>query len=372
MATEAREDNYELELNRVREKIETKFAELGDCLKARENELLIELDTALASYLSYRIELEKALFESIEAPIGPKMFTFECDSNYFLAELNKLGKLAEKGTSGTEYKSKIQPLVGVCEGGKGMEQLYCPHGVAVDNKTGIIYIADQGNNCVKAFDNSGEPLFKFGDNEGKGMMHYPKCVAIYGDNILISQRSNCILNYRLNGEYISTIGKKGNGKLEFDCLYGLAIDELNLCVYICDRDNNRIQILFYQDFSFVSQFGNDTLKRPHDIKLSKEYICVLDTSNPCLHLFDYTYVLQKSVISLGQEMQVVDPCYFFIDKSNNVLISDRESNSINIFSPQFRLVHKIPVSESPTGVTVDNQGRVIIVCQSYRDCLQIF
>ena len=53
------QDNYELELNRVREKVKTKFAELADCLKARENQLLIELDNILASYLSFQTELEE-------------------------------------------------------------------------------------------------------------------------------------------------------------------------------------------------------------------------------------------------------------------------------------------------------------------------
>ena len=53
------EDNYELELYRVREKIKTKFVEFIDCLKARESELLRELDNILASYISNRSELEK-------------------------------------------------------------------------------------------------------------------------------------------------------------------------------------------------------------------------------------------------------------------------------------------------------------------------
>ena len=35
-ANPQREDSYELELNRVREKIKAKFVELIDCLKARE------------------------------------------------------------------------------------------------------------------------------------------------------------------------------------------------------------------------------------------------------------------------------------------------------------------------------------------------
>ena len=54
-----REDNYELELSRVGEKIKQTFVEFIDGLKARESELLRELDTILASYLSYRSDWRK-------------------------------------------------------------------------------------------------------------------------------------------------------------------------------------------------------------------------------------------------------------------------------------------------------------------------
>ena len=111
-------------------------------MKARKSELLRELDTILASYLSYRSELEKvnekriALettismlqnlltnspiqcvhedciarvnteLKAIVTPTEPKKVTFECDSNKMLAELNKLGKFVEKLRSGIDYKSQ--------------------------------------------------------------------------------------------------------------------------------------------------------------------------------------------------------------------------------------------------------------------------
>ena len=111
-ANPLREDNYELELSRVREKIKTKFVEFIDCLKARESELLRQLDNILTSYLSYQSKLEKIYhrknefeetkfyhenkfqsshiksvhedvitrlnteLESIETPIEPKMVSF--------------------------------------------------------------------------------------------------------------------------------------------------------------------------------------------------------------------------------------------------------------------------------------------------------
>ena len=400
------EDNYELELSRVREKIKTKFAEMIDCLKARENELLRELDDILASYLSYRNELEKvnekktALettktfhqnqlpsspiksihenvltqvnteLESIETPIEPKMVILECDSNKMLAEFNNLGKLINK-VIGIDHKSKKQPLVSVCEKGKGMEQLNCPRGVAVENKTGNIYIADTENNCVKVFDSTGKYLFKFGDNRDEGKMYLPLSVAICADRILISQCDNCILNYQLNGKFISKIGKYGNGELEFTYPFGLTIDESNGNIYVSDCHNNRIQILS-QDFRFLSQFGKDILKKPRDVKLSKEYIFVLDVSNPCLHLFNYNHILQKSVISRGKGMQVIYPYYFFIDQTDNILISDRDSNSINISNNEFQLIHAISVSPNPMGITVDSSRRIIVVCRAVNNCLQIF
>ena len=350
-------DNYELELNRMKEKLKTKFVELIDCLKARQSELLRELDNILASYLSYKSELEKvneikrdlettksfhqnklltspnkSLHEdgisrvntelnSIKTPIEPKMVSFECDSNKMLAELNKLGKLVEKVRTGIDYKSKKRPLVSVCKKGKGKEQLNNPEGVAVDNKTGNIYVADQFNHCVKVFDTTGKYLFKFGDNDDKGKMNYPIGVAICGDRILITQGNNCILNSQLNGKFISRIGRQGRGELEFNNLFSLTIDQSNGDIYICDRDNNRIQIL-NSEFSFKSEFGNDELKDPLDVKLSKEYIYVLDTSNPCLHLFNYNHILQKSYISLGEGMEVINSYFFFVDQTQNILISD--------------------------------------------------
>ena len=52
------EDNFVLELGRVREQIKQKFIELTDCINARECKLLKELDTILASYHFYRDEFE--------------------------------------------------------------------------------------------------------------------------------------------------------------------------------------------------------------------------------------------------------------------------------------------------------------------------
>ncbi|KAI6656266.1 hypothetical protein LOD99_11301 [Oopsacas minuta] len=270
-----------------------------------------------------------------------------------------------------DYKSKIQPIVSVCIWGEGLENLCEPKGVTIDNSTGDIYVADSGNNCVKVFDCNGKIVFKFGDEEGEGKMNGPTGIAICRDRILITQRNDCILNYHVNGEFISRIGKPGRGALEFDFLRGLTFDESNGEVYICDSDNNRIQILS-KELTYKTQFGRYNLKFPVDVKLTKQFIYILDRSNRCLHLYDYNLILHKSIISkFLDKLQMNYPWFFCIDNSNNILTTNFTSHYICIFNPQLEFTHKISKAY-PTGITVDNRGRVIVVCDGGPHHLNIY
>ena len=392
------DDNYELELSRVRNKIITTFHELTECLKEREQELLKELDDILTSYRSYKLEIgkmrEKKLslqrtrsfieedinsspiqnvhkdfitrlnteLGTIQMPKQPKMMYFVCNNN-ILEEVRNLGELLVL----VDYKSKIKPVVSVCDYGSGLDNMYGPKAVTVDDKTGNIFVADTNNNCVKVFDDSGKIIYKFGD-EGNEGMYMPRGLSIYGNNIIITQHTNFILNYHLNGKLISRIGKSGNGKLEFNKPRGLTFDQ-NGDLYICDSENNRIQLLTEQ-LKFKDQFGQNFLQNPVDVKLARKYIYILHESNPCLHLFNYNFILQKSVLSRGAGLQLNYPRSCYIDNSDNILISDN-IGSICIFNPEFELIHKISITD-PTGVTVDRQRRIIVVCEGGNKRLNIF
>ena len=397
------EDNYELELNRVRNKIITTFHELTECLKKREQELLKELDVILACYLSYKLESDKmkekkiALqhtksfitqqsnlspiqnvhedfmarlnteLETITIPNQPQMMYFVCNTN-ILDEVKKLGELVQRERTEVDYKSKVNPVVSVCNWGSGLNNLCGPKAVTVDYTTGNIFVADTGNNCVKVFDDSGKIIYKFGDEEGEGKMYEPQGLSIHGNNIVISQSNDFILNYQLDGKFISRIGKFGKGKIEFNLPRGLTFNQ-NRDLYICDSNNNRVQILS-KEFVFKDQFGQKSLKKPRDVKLTRRYIYILDESNPCLHLFDYNLILQKSVLSRGEGLQLIEPLSCYIDNSDNILIPDFPG-SICIFNPEFKLIHRISIA-FPSAVTFDKQGRIIVVCGGGDKHLHIF
>ena len=406
--TEHGEDNFVLELNRVKDKVRTRFIELRECLSERESKLMKELNDILSCYNRYTSEVKKmneqkrdientriALttivatspavrtahekmlqelneqLEQLETPVKPKLVTFVCDKNKLVREVNELCKLVER-VSEIDYKNKTQSIISVCDRGTGNEQLNCPCGVTVDHNTGNIYVVDYLNNRVKVFDNTAKYVFQFGDKVGEGKMSYPRGIVICQNTLLVSQySSHCILVYQLDGKFVSRIGSNGNGELQFKSPWGLSTDEYNNDIYICDYDNHRIQIIS-ENFRYKSQFGKDTLHYPLDVKLYKDNIFILDKSNPCIHVFNRDLVLQKSVITRGEGQQVTNPCFFFIDKFGSILISDRSSDSILIFNSEFELVHRISVSNNPMGITMDKEDRVIVVYDADNNCIQIF
>ena len=122
----------------------------------------------------------------------------------------------------------------------------------------MIYVADTVNDCVKVFDNTGKYLSRIGDSTGDGKMNYPHSLAIYENRILISHgihywnNRSSILNYQLDGKFLSRIGKHGIADLQFRFPYGLTINQTNGDIYVCDSDNKRIQILSKISNSFLS------------------------------------------------------------------------------------------------------------------------
>ena len=378
-------------------------------MNARENIVVKELDDILSLYTSYKEEVEKRKEEKrdienlinantqmnvtstksrtlrenvltqlkeelnqIQIPVKPELVTFACEPGNLLAEIGQLGRLV-KAIDSIDYFRKTHPVISVCTRGHRDDQLNYPRGVAVDTNTGNIYVTDQSNSCIKVFDSCAVYLSKFGDVDGKGKMNYPRCLAIGGNRVFVTQGAFSILVYQLDGKFIYKTGVFGDGDLEFDYPWGLTVDEGNRDLYICDLNNNRVQILS-ENFQYKSQFGKDILNKPRHITLTKENVFVLDASSPCLHVFGRDLVRQTDVITTGLGRQVIDPHYFFVDRFGNILVSDCESDSILIYDSKLKLLHLIAVSSSPMEVTMDTEDRIIIVCQAegVDSCLQVF
>ena len=82
--------------------------------------------------------------------------------------------------------------------------------------------------------------------------------------------------------YSTRFGGPGSGDGEFNTPHGITGDGTHL--YVCDRDQSRIQKFSESDYSFVAKIGssgseNDQFNRPYDICCDGTYLYVIETAN---------------------------------------------------------------------------------------------
>ena len=77
-------------------------------------------------------------------------------------------------------------------------------------------------------------------------------------------------------------------------------------------------------------------------------------------------------------MDVEFPFFFCLDPLNNFIISDADSHSIRVFSPEGNLLHTIGregyqpgMFDYPTGVAITPNGRLVCVSWNWNYGLQI-
>ena len=151
-----------------------------------------------------------------------------------------------------------------------------------------------------------------------------------------------VTDYSLKKEPVVTAGKLGIGDNELRAR-SIAIDEDNKLIFIADCNNSRVQIISFEG-QFMNRFGQDTLKYPWGITVSKEHVFITDTGLHSLLKFDRnSYEFVKRTGTLGSEDEqfnsprglcidytedilvdclVNQPRFFCLDLAGNIIISD--------------------------------------------------
>jgi streptogramin lyase len=211
------------------------------------------------------------------------------------------------------------------------------HGLGVD-RDGNVYATDErGKNgkgsVVIKFSPEGRVLLTIGKpgmpGDGPDMLDGPSDVAIAANgDIYIADghggnTNDRIVKYSRDGKFITSWGRHGKGRSEFDTPHGIALDSAGR-VYVGDRSNGRIQI-FDPYGNFIAewkQFG-----RPSSVYIDrKDVIYVADT----------------------QSDQARNPGF-----QQGVRIGSVKDGKVTAFIP-------VPSAELGTGegVTADDQGNV--------------
>lgn len=218
-----------------------------------------------------------------------------------------------------------------------------PYGVAVDTD-GNMYVSDNVNSRIVKLDSRGNVLTTFGrSGTGRGEFDSISDIAIDPNSkylYAVDSRNHRIQKFDLEGNWIATIGgTQGSGKGEFSNPMGIALDGAG-DIYVADTFNKRIQKLkssggwsaFYDS---VSQ-GGDALVSPMDVAVD---------SAGNIYISDFEYIVKLNSngdwqAKLGGDVPPGNKFSFalgiVVDSQDNILVADTRMGNVVILDNRGR------------------------------------
>ncbi|KAI6658983.1 PKD domain-containing protein [Oopsacas minuta] len=422
MASEAVNRNFIEQVKESRKKIRDCFKRSHEALQLRESILLSRIDEIEEDYNDKTQEMN-SLVEALNKEMAQATVTLSANklaeahkqissiienkiteltadtdssikfewNNQFETDIGQLGSIMLNGQTNIpptrtfppqvkpvvpDYKVKLLPTAYCCKrsDNKAPGELNVPRGIAVHYQTGNIYITDRDNNRVQVFSSNRDYLFMFSEK-----MNKPVGICISQNKVFVTQvQGHCVNMYELEGKLIRSVGGEGNGEVQFYHPQGLDTSDRNSNVYVCDRDNYRVQILT-EKLKFNSMLGIGLFNNPRDVKVTRDRVLVLDGSDPCMFVFNSDHVLINRLITRGIGKQTNNPIRFDIDRDYNIIMSDYSDHCVSVFNQEGEQIHKfgkkgqgIGEFYNPFGIVLDNTGHIIVVSDKNTNCLQFF
>ena len=253
---------------------------------------------------------------------------------------------------GRPYREKNNPVSKFGKRGNKKGELYDPIGLTL-HRNESIYIADTVNNRIQIFSTAGKFVAEF----GKEQLHWPHSIALNNEWVFVSDW-NAVFKFQIiNNKFVCQSTK---GELNFP--HGITVD-INGEVLVADYFNNRIAVL-NSELKLVREIGKDKLVQPQDVKINKNNIFVADNNEiNNVHIFTESGDSIRSFIKLDKGTSYIYLCF---DLYNNIIVSNYSSNSIQIYTINGELIHRIVCTDYPRGIAVDNNNNIICVCY---DCV---
>ena len=298
------EDNFFLELNRVKEDVVTKYREIS-----RVSEIDYKSKTqsiiSLCGRATGKIQLYRSYGVTVDHSTGNIYVADYFDNcvKVFDNTAKYLFKFGEgKGEEEmsccwglhiscnqvcvTQWNHCIQvyQLDGkfvsrIGSHGNGQLQFNYPSGLSTDEYNGDIYICDFANHRVQIISDD----FRYKSEFGKDILHYPLDIKLYNNKIFILDQSNpCLHIFTKDIVLQKSVVTRGKGQQVINPRF-FSIDEFDY-ILISDYDSDSILILNSQ-FEFIHKISVSF--NPMGITMNERgrVIAVCCADNSCLQIF---------------------------------------------------------------------------------------
>ena len=370
-------DPIEAQINETRPADRAKMERELLALKA-DTEQRIRMNLLRETQSKILAELEQKL-EEVRAPLPDTLVKFLSDTARLGKEIAGVGEIIEEGVPVVPRYDRMSRVVAVGKGGRAPGELINPSGVAVDENTGYIYVAEGYDSYrVSVFSETGDFLSSFSH---QGMTH-PHGIALHRDNIYVTDNTlvcNAVFHFKMEQQirHVATFGGVGSSDEQLNSPHGLTVST-DGDVFVADYGNNRIKILD-ESLRFKTHVTHQSMGWPLDVKLTRDEMFVLCQSSPCVLVFSHAGEMTRSLVTRGDGMQVTNAQFFCLDAEQNLLISDFVAGNVKIFSKDGILLHTIGqeghergMLYQPIGIALTKSLHLVIVSNNKNFRLQIF
>ena len=146
------------------------------------------------------------------------------------------------------YTKELEYVRQIGSPGKGPGQFYNIRYISSDEH-GNLYVSDAApsypthhpTRCIQVLSNGGEYLHSIYCDGNRLKLPFGVCVS--GQYVYVADNGNHNISvYTTMGEYVTTLGQEGSNKGKYSNPGGVCTDKDGY-IYVCDHDNNRVQIL---------------------------------------------------------------------------------------------------------------------------------
>jgi sugar lactone lactonase YvrE len=259
--------------------------------------------------------------------------------HYRLVAFNEAG--ISKGEDRVFTTLDTMPIKALSFGstGAGPGQLSFPRGIAVE-PDGEVWIADDSNNRIQKFNESGEYLTQFGSaGEGNGQFDTPVDIAITaGGDLWVTDALNCrVQKFDSTGKYLDQFGGCGFEGGKFVEASGIAIGP-NGHIWVTDSGYYRVQ-----EFTAAGEFirsvggygiGNGQFESPNGVAIGSDgHVWVADSYLNRVQEFSASgeYLSQFGTYGTGPG-QFAGAGPIEVTPSGRIWITDRETGRVQGFN----------------------------------------
>lgn len=161
---------------------------------------------------------------------------------------------------------------GVKSFGKSFGKFRIPCGIVLKND-GSLVVAERDPCSIVLLNKDKERIRTYGEQHLIGSILSGIALMRNGDLLAVDSKRNCLLKFSDDAQ-CQIIGSYGNGPLQFNLPYSVAVHQNNGKAFVTDRGNSRVHVL-NEDLTFCTSFGSKgtgtgQFDTPFDIAIDSE------------------------------------------------------------------------------------------------------